>query len=92
MGRVGPHEIRLIFFQIHFFLFKFFCSISSILLKYSNKAYFWHNVFNKLNRTLFWRVAMNTFKVLCVYDMTLVFMTGFHDSIRIFYIAEIIGP
>ncbi len=37
-----------------------------ILLNNSNIAYFWHNVFNKL-KLLFWRVAVNTFKVLCVY-------------------------
>ncbi len=45
-----------------------------ILLNNSNIAYFWHNVFNKLNQTLFWRVAVNAFKVLCVYDMTLVLL------------------
>ncbi len=45
-------------------------SITYILLNNSNIAYFWHNVFNKLNQTFIWRVAVNTFKVLCVYDMS----------------------
>ncbi len=43
-------------------------SITYILLNNRNMAYFWHNVFNKL-KLLFCRVAVNTFKVMRVYDM-----------------------
>ncbi len=43
------------------------------LLNNINIAYFWHNVFNK-TELLFWRVAVNIFKVLCIYDMTLVLL------------------
>ncbi len=39
------------FKKLSFIIFNRSSSITYILLNNSNKAYFWHNVFNKLNRT-----------------------------------------
>ncbi len=46
-------------------------SSTYILLNNSNIAYFWHNVFNKLNQTF---ILTGCREVLCVYDMTLVLL------------------
>ncbi len=45
-----------------------------ILLNNSKIDYFWHNIFNKLNRTFILTGCSEYLLKLCVYDMTLVLL------------------
>ncbi len=56
-------------------MFNFFSTvIVVILLNNNNTAYFWHNVFNKLNQTFILTGCREDLLKVCVYDMTLVLL------------------